>query len=77
MFKESASVGEGVVFWWGKRHIVGMTSSKPKRPRDINQRAKSIVDLATMDDEERVNLKKQIEKKAKRQNRSRVTKNDS
>jgi hypothetical protein len=28
-------------------HIAGMTAKTPKRPRDANQLAKSIVDLAT------------------------------
>lgn len=37
-------------------HIVGMTEKHPKRPRDVNQLAKAIVDLGTMDEEERAAL---------------------
>jgi hypothetical protein len=34
-----------------------MTEKQPKRPRDLNQWAKRMVDLATMDDQERAALK--------------------
>ena len=33
-------------------------SQQPKRPRDLNQWAKQMVDLATMDDKERKELQK-------------------
>jgi hypothetical protein len=36
----------------------------PKRPRDLNQWAKRVVDLATMDDKERKELQKPSPKKA-------------
>ena len=35
---------------------------KPNRPRDPNKLAKTIVDLATMDDDEREALKRKLEK---------------
>lgn len=35
-------------------------SKNPKRPRDVNQLAKSIVDIATGEAEEKVRTKKQI-----------------
>lgn len=33
-------------------------TNKPKRPKDVNQRAKQVVDLATMDEDERAALVK-------------------
>jgi len=35
-------------------------AKNPKRPRDVNQLAKSIVDIATGEAEEKVHTKKQI-----------------
>jgi hypothetical protein len=42
-------------------------TNKPKRPRDTNQSAKLVVDLATMDEAERAELqKKQPVKRSKK-----------
>lgn len=37
----------GVAIWPPRCHIEGMTEKKPKRPRDPNQLAKMMVDIAT------------------------------
>ena len=42
-------------------HIQGM-ADKRKRPRDISQRAKLIVDIATMDEDERRALEERLQK---------------
>jgi hypothetical protein len=35
---------------------------RPKRPRDMNELAKSVVDLATMDEKDRQALKEKLER---------------
>jgi len=42
-----------------------MTDARKKRPRDPNQLAKRIVDLATMDEGDRATLQAKVKKKAR------------
>ena len=44
---------DGVAIQPPRCHIEGMTEKKPKRPRDPNQLAKLIVDIATGEEEDR------------------------
>lgn len=47
-----ARENDGVAIQPPRCHIEGMTEKKPKRPRDPNQLAKMIVDIATMGETE-------------------------
>jgi 1,2-phenylacetyl-CoA epoxidase PaaB subunit len=43
-----------------------MAEKHPKRPRDLNQWAKRVVDIATMDEDERAALQKKLAAKTKK-----------
>jgi hypothetical protein len=45
-------------------HIASMPEKHPKRPRDLNQWAKRMVDIATMDEQELAALKAKVGKKS-------------
>jgi hypothetical protein len=47
-------------------HIVTMAEKHPKRPRDLNQWAKHVVDLVTVDEDERRAIQDRLEQKKKK-----------
>jgi transposase-like protein len=53
-----ASTLRSAVQNWNNEGGAPVGGRNPKRPRDLNQRAKHMVDLATMDESERAALKK-------------------